>query len=287
MEVVIVSGLSGAGKTVALKQLEDLGFYCIDNIPLDLAHPMIAHALAHPDQRYQRVALGVDARANAEEIASFPARIEALRAQGLDTRVLFLTAADEIILRRYSETRRRHPLANTEPARSLAEALRHERTLLKPIADAADETLDTSEMNLHELRSAIHQRLCGPSRDSLTLNLISFGFKNGIPDAADFIFDARCLVNPHWIPELRALTGMDPPIVAYLEADPDVIAFRDDLAKFIGRWLPKFREQDRAYITIGVGCTGGRHRSVYLVEHLAAHLRPQVRTVIVTHRDVT
>ena len=212
MQLIIVSGLSGAGKTVALKQFEDLGWYCIDNLPMELVQPLVAHALEHPEPRYERVAIGIDARANPREIEGFPLSVDILRSQNVSTRVLFLTASREAILRRYGETRRKHPLTDAEV--SLGEAIEQERKLLRPVADLADETLDTSNMNLHQLREAVHARLPGNADTPLALTFLSFGYKNGNPEGVDFIFDVRCLPNPHWVPELRDLSGRDPAVAA-------------------------------------------------------------------------
>ncbi len=285
MQLVIVSGLSGAGKTVALKQFEDVGWYCIDNLPLVLVQPLVAHALDNPEPRYERVAIGIDARANPREIESFPRSVDMLRSQGVSTRVLFLTASEDAILRRYGETRRKHPLTDTEI--SLAEAIRHEHKLLNPIADQADETLDTSGMNLHQLRAAVHARLPGDPETPLALSFLSFGYKNGVPEGVDFIFDARCLPNPHWIPELRPLSGRDAAVIAYLEARDEVRDYSSGVQAFLERWLPAFHAQGRPYVTVAIGCTGGQHRSVYLAEHLAASFRGDSIRVSARHRDVS
>lgn len=284
MHLVFISGLSGAGKTVALKQYEDLGYYCIDNIPLDLLEPLIAHALAGGEARYRRLALGIDARATPQEIRGFPRFFDTLRARGVDARVLFLSADEDVLLRRYNETRRRHPLST--PDVSLLEAIRLERALLQPIADLADVPLDTSRMNLHDLRNAIHARLPEAADGKLAVLFLSFGFKNGIAEGADLVFDARCLANPHWVPELRALNGRDAAVAAYLEADPLTQEWLADVEHYLRRWLPRFQAQDRAYLTVAVGCTGGQHRSVYLVEHLGELFREHFQTVIVKHREL-
>ena len=285
MQLVIVSGLSGAGKTVALKQFEDLGWYCIDNLPLELVQPLVAHALNHPEPRYERVAIGIDARANPREIESFPRSVDTLRSQAVSTRVLFLTASEEAILRRYGETRRKHPLTSAEV--SLADAIRYERKLLKPIADLADETLDTSNLNLHELRAAVHARLPGDADTPLALTFLSFGYKNGIPDGVDFIFDARCLPNPHWVVDLRPLSGRDAAVAEYLEAREEVRDYAASVQTFLERWLPAFHAQGRPYVTVAVGCTGGQHRSVYLIERLSKQFRGGSMQVSVRHRDVS
>jgi UPF0042 nucleotide-binding protein len=284
MRLVIVSGLSGAGKTVALKQYEDLGYYCIDNLPLDLVQPLITHALAHSDPRYRMLAVGIDARADAGEIQRFPGLLDEMRARDIDVRVLFLSADESALLRRYNETRRKHPLSGPEV--SLLDAIRFERRLLKPVADLADVPLDTSHMNLHELRTAIDARLPEAGAGRLAVLFLSFGYKNGGPDGADFVFDVRCLPNPHWVPALRALTGRDAAVAAYLSSHPEVDALYEDIRGFLERWLPAFQSQDRAYVTVAIGCTGGQHRSVYLVERMAKAFAGRFEHVVVKHREL-
>lgn len=285
MKLVVVSGLSGAGKTVALRQYEDLGWYCIDNIPLDFVEPLVAHALINDEPRYARLALGLDARESPAQIAYFPEHLESLRTRGVDVDVLFLTADEEVILKRYSETRRKHPLSDSQT--SLAEAIRMERAVLAPIANAADVTLDTTRLNLHELRSAIDSRLPTGMNMKLSVLFLSFGFKNGIPDGADYVFDVRCLPNPHWVPELRPLTGRDAGVADFLATKPEVAAMQSDISQFLERWLPTFEAQDRAYITVAIGCTGGQHRSVYLVEQLVPHFKSRFTQVVLKHRELT
>jgi RNase adapter protein RapZ len=283
VKLVIVSGLSGAGKTVALKQYEDLGWYCIDNIPLALVGPMALRALKSARGRYDRLAIGIDARESPAEIAKFPRYLEKLKARGVETRVLFLTAHEQVLLHRYKETRRRHPLSNSHT--SLLEAIAGEAALLEPISSAADAVIDTSTLNLHELRERILSEIPGGGAGNLVLTLMSFGFKNGAPADADFVFDVRCLPNPHWEPTLRHLTGRDDAVVAWLQRHPEVQRMIHDIQQFLTRWLPEYRRQDRAYLTIAIGCTGGKHRSPYIVERLAAALRGQFDPLIVRHRE--
>lgn len=283
MQLIIVSGLSGAGKTVALKRYEDLGWYCIDNLPLGLIQPLVAQAIASPEPRFERVAIGIDARATNAEIENFPHTVDSLREQGIATRVMFLTASDRIILARYNDTRRKHPLSTVEV--SLAEAVALERRILKPVADLADETLDTSTMNAYDLGAALRAQLPAAGQTRLALTLISFGYKHGIPDGVDFIFDARCLPNPYWVPGLRSLSGHDPAVTAWLAARPDVREYEGALRHFLQRWLPVFQSQGRPYVTVAIGCTGGRHRSVYLVDRLAAELRSDTMTLASRHRE--
>lgn len=284
MKLVIVSGLSGAGKTVALKQYEDLGYTCIDNLPLNLLESLVIDALARPSPRYEELALGIDARESPELIAAFSHYLEQIQARGVTTRVVFLTANEDTLLSRYSETRRRHPLSDHQ--RPLIEAIRLEQQLLTPIANAADTVLDTSPLNLHELRERIHGEIPGGGRDTLALTLMSFGFKHGAPNNADFVFDVRCLPNPHWNRSLRSQTGRDATVRNWLEEQPAVLEMRSDLLTLLERWLPAFRAQDRAYLTVAIGCTGGQHRSVYLVESLADALRPMFDKLVVRHREL-
>jgi len=281
MKLVVVSGLSGAGKTVALKQYEDLGYYCIDNLPLGLLGPLSLRALNN--RRYAKLAVGIDARASAGEIARFQRTLSRQRERGVNVQVVFLTAQDDVILRRYSETRRKHPLTGAKL--SLGEAIQRERRLLYPIADVADVTIDTTSMNLHALREEIRLRL--PEKpERLSLVLMSFGYKNGIPESADYVFDVRCLPNPHWIPALSPRDGRDPAVVEFLEKDPLAPKMTQDIEVFLQRWLPSFDKQDRAYVTVGVGCTGGRHRSVYVVERLAKAFAGRYDPVVVRHKEL-
>lgn len=286
MKLIVISGLSGAGKTVALKQYEDLGYTCIDNIPLALLGPMITRMLkgSGPSGRYERIAIGVDARETPREIRRFPQHLSRIKARGVDVDLFFLTASDEVILRRYSETRRPHPLADENT--SLVEAIERERALLAPIADLADDALDTSSMNLHELREAIMQRLPEATKGKLAVQFVSFGFKNGVPGGCDFLFDVRCLPNPHWNLALKDLTGRDEAVEQWLDAREDVQRMLRDIRDFLEPWLGAFRRQDRAYVTIGVGCTGGQHRSVYLVERLARHFAKSFEPVIANHKEL-
>jgi len=281
MKLVIVSGLSGAGKTVALKQYEDLGYYCIDNLPLGLLGPLALRALHN--RRYAKLAVGIDARASPREIERFQKTLARQKKRGAETQVLFLTASDAVILRRYHETRRRHPLTGAKL--SLAEAIQRERELLYPIADVADVTIDTTGMNLHTLREEVRLRLPDkPGRMSLVL--LSFGYKNGIPPGADYVFDVRCLPNPHWIPKLSPRDGRHRSIARFLEKDARTARMAHDIHSFLERWLPAFESEDRAYATVAVGCTGGRHRSVYVVEKLAKAFKGRYEPVVVRHKEL-
>lgn len=285
MQLIVVSGLSGAGKSVGLRVFEDLGFYCIDNLPVALLGPLTEDAIQGSEPRYDRLAVGIDARARQSEIDAFPQQIAALRAAGMMCSTLFLEADTDVILRRYSETRRAHPLSDTDTP--LGEAIVRERGVLAPIANVADVVLDTSHMNVHELREAIRFRL-GPDRGArLRVLFRSFGFKHGVPDDVDYMFDVRCLPNPHWEPELRGKTGQTPEIAEFLERSPLCADMLDSIIGFLERWLPEFEQQDRSYVTVGIGCTGGKHRSVYLAERLGRHFSERYPDVLVRHSELT
>lgn len=284
MRLIIVSGLAGSGKSVALHMLEDLGYYCIDNLPLSLLREVTADTLREQHHDFERMAVGVDARAGGRDIAAFPAHVESLKAAGIDVQVIFLEAQADIILTRYAETRRKHPL--TDERTPLTEAIAADRALLKPIAEQADLVLDTSQTNIHQLRELIRTRVEASSDGGLSILLQSFGFKHGVPDAVDFVFDVRCLPNPHWIPELRAHSGLEQPVIDHLAGQPAVQQMYEDIGGFLDRWLPQFARENRAYITIAIGCTGGRHRSVYLVEQLAGRLRRHYDKTLVRHTEL-
>ncbi len=284
MKLIIVSGLSGAGKTVALKQFEDLGYATIDNIPLALLAPMISRLVAKADPRYERLAIGLDARESSVEIARFPQHLARLRKRRVDVHVLFLTASDEILLQRYGATRRPHPLADGKI--SLADAIAREREWIAPIANLADEPLDTSEMNLYQLREALHERLPEAAQGKLAVQFLSFGFKNGVPSGCDFLFDVRCLPNPHWMPDLQPLTGRDHAVQSWFDQQEAVGVMLKNIGDFLAPWLPVFRRQERAYVTVGVGCTGGQHRSVYLVEKLGERFSADFDPVVINHKEL-
>ena len=284
MQIVIVSGLSGSGKSVALDTLEDHGVRCVDNMPPPLLLDYVRWLLRPDAPRAEQAAIGIDARAGTEDLARFPALLEQARALPCEVTVAFLDADDDALLRRYSDTRRRHPLADRAP--TLREAVAQERRTLAPIADRADLRLDTSDTNVHQLRVLVRERLAR-ARRPLSVLLQSFAYRRGVPSDSDFVFDSRCLPNPHWVPELRARKGTDPAVGGYLDAQPASRRMRDELLGFLRRWLPDFIDASRHYLNISVGCTGGQHRSVYLVEQLAAALAPDRQlAVTVRHRDL-
>ena len=284
MDLIIVSGLSGSGKSIALETLEDSGYYCIDNLPVALFEPFVREAMTKGQQDYQKVAISIDARSRCESLEQFPKTLELAGQLGISCQVLFLKSGVESLLKRFSETRRKHPL--TDSTHSLTEAIEREQRLLVPIASRADLIIDTSHTNIHQLRDLIRDRV-GAKRDHrMSVTCISFGFKNGVPFDADFIFDARCLPNPHWEPALRAKTGCDPEVEAFLDPIPEVQEFLHDVVHLMSRWAPRFASENRSYLTIAIGCTGGQHRSVYLTEALGKRLNSDRYDLLVRHRDL-
>ena len=284
MRLVIVSGLSGSGKSVALHTLEDLGYYCIDNLPAGLLS-VLAQELSLAATPVQNAAVGIDARNLPQALQQFSQVLDQLKQRGISSEILFLTCETETLIKRFSETRRRHPLSNSGAA--LAEAVEQERALLEPIAQRADLFIDTSLTNIHQLRDLVLSRVARQSRNRLSLLFESFGYKHGIPRDADFVFDARCLPNPHWQPELRPLSGHDEPVAQYLDSEPQVAAMHEQLRSFLEQWIPAFEAGNRSYLTIAVGCTGGQHRSVYLVERLARHFQTHYPNVVTRHRELS
>jgi UPF0042 nucleotide-binding protein len=281
MRLIFVSGLSGAGKSVALHMLEDLDFYCIDNIPAALLPHFISHTVRATAPGYQRTAVGLDARNPDAEIATVPKLLDELKRSGIACELLFLVASDEELLRRFAETRRKHPLSRHGD--SLHQAIANERRVLEPIVNAADLVIDTSRMGVHDLRDLINRRVGQRPRDRMSVLLESFGYKFGIPGDADFVFDARTLPNPYWEPGLRPLTGRDAAVAHFLEQQPAVATFIDDVCRFVSARIPEHEAANRRYLTIAVGCTGGQHRSVYIVEQLAARLAAQWPRLSVRH----
>lgn len=284
MRLIIVSGLSGSGKSVALNLLEDLGFYCIDNVPAALLDTMVTQLVASRDGLYERLAVGVDARSGARDLDALPRLVQDLRGRGIRCEVIFLQADDEILLKRYSETRRKHPLS--ESGHSLHEAIGRERELLGPIIDCAELIVDTTRTSVYELRDAIRRRVGVEGPAGLSILIESFGYKHGIPADADFVFDLRCLPNPYWELSLRPLTGLDQAVVDYLDASPAVQRMFQDIVQFMRRWIPEYRDFNRNYLTVALGCTGGQHRSVYMTEKLAATLAADYDHVLTRHNEL-
>jgi UPF0042 nucleotide-binding protein len=283
---VVVSGLSGAGKTIVLHALEDLGYYCIDNLPANLLPAFAAQMVRPEGPDYDSAAVGIDARNPARSLQSFPAIFRDLRQQGVRCELLFLEADEASLIKRFSETRRKHPL--TSATVPLADAIRRERELLEPLSSAADIRIDTSHTTMHQLRDMVRERLDRRPERRLSLLFESFGFKRGVPGDADYVFDLRFLPNPHWDPRLRPLTGHHAEVAEFLAAEPMVEEMFQALRDFLERWLPRFEAENRAYLTVAMGCTGGQHRSVYMAERLAAHFRARgQQVVLVRHRELT
>ena len=278
MQIVLVSGLSGSGKSIAIAVLEDIGFYCVDNLPLAMLQPLVAYLT---NEGHTRIAIAIDARSGAS-FSQLPQIADALRQQGADLRVVFLEAKTLTLVKRFSETRRRHPLSSDNV--SLQEAIQLEREMLGEIASLAHR-IDTSDLSAAALRMWIKD-LIGQDRSRITLLFESFGFKHGIPLDADLVFDVRCLPNPHYVNDLRPLTGRDQPVKDYLEASPNAMALLADIRSFVENWLPCFIRDHGAYLTVAIGCTGGQHRSVYFAETLAAAFREREQ-VLVRHRELS
>ena len=282
--LLIISGLSGSGKSVALHVLEDLGYYCIDNMPAALLRSLVDEVTQQEELPETRVAVGVDARNRQSELAELPGLIAGLQRDNVQTELLFLQATDEILLKRFSETRRRHPLA--ERGTELRQAIEHERQLLGPVINAADLIIDTSRTSVYELAEAIRDRVDRRKSDMLSVLIQSFGFKHGIPADADFVFDLRCLPNPYWEASLRNQSGQDKDVIAFLDQQPLFNQMFEDILAFLSRWIPEYVGFDRNYLTVAIGCTGGQHRSVYMAEKLTLALKEIHDPVLTRHNEL-
>ncbi len=283
IQLIVTSGMSGSGKSVALDALEDLGYFCVDNLPPSLI-PDFIETIGQRAELYRYVAIGVDARSRAPELSRLTDHLDQIDAR-IEARLLFLTAEDSILLRRFSETRRRHPM--TETGASLSEAISDERDLLAPLEARADWVIDTSDTNIHQLRRQVWKNVSRPDQDGApTLVLESFAFKRGVPGDVDLLFDARCLPNPHWEEELRNWTGQHQPVIEFLERQGIVMEFLQTILDFLRTWIPRYAEHQRSYLTVGIGCTGGQHRSVYLSEKIAETLTSEGLTTVVHHREL-
>ncbi|MBL1266801.1 MAG: RNase adapter RapZ [Halomonas sp.] len=283
MQLVIISGRSGSGKSIALQALEDLGYYAIDNLPAMLLGSLVDELRDQGDRTH--LAVSIDARNLPGALERLPSLLEELRQRKIDFQVIYLTTDARILLERYSATRRRHPLTR-DSEMTLEEAINKEEETLEDIRDLADLLIDTSRLSVHDLRRRITDQVAHQRRDKLTLTLESFGYKRGVPLDADLVFDVRCLPNPYWDPTLRQFTGRDAEIVAFLSSYPIVDAMSDDILAWLERWLPAYQNSQRSYMTIAIGCTGGQHRSVYMVEKLAEKLAPSMGEVQLRHREL-
>lgn len=282
MQIVLISGLSGAGKSIALETFEDEGFFCVDNLPISFVVSFIEKFAEESSQK--KLAIVVDARGFPDDLSEAQRIFSALNDMPKIIDCVFLDATTETIAQRYRDTRRRHPFYKAHL--TLTDTIEHERDLLLSLKEYMDVHIDTSQMSVHELRSFIKKQILSDhSKHKLSIQLESFGFKYGTPLNADFIFDARCLTNPHWNPLLRSKTGRDADVIEYLDECSDVQSYLKDLEQFFQTWLPKFDQGTRAYLIIAVGCTGGQHRSVYLVEHLAKYIA-KTYPLIVKHREL-
>ncbi len=279
VQLVLISGLSGSGKSIALNVLEDAGHYCVDNLPAPLLSDLVTHLRM---EGHERIAVAVDMRGGSS-IAALPPQLRQLESEGVDLRFVFLDARDDKLIQRFSETRRRHPMADGDS--TLAEAIAREREALETLSSLGHH-IDTSNLRPNALREFIKEFAALEEREGLTLLFQSFGFKHGIPLDADLVFDVRCLPNPHYDPALRPLTGRDEAVIRFLEPLPEVARMEADIRRFVGDWLPAYIRDNRSYLTVAIGCTGGQHRSVFLTERLAADFRDKVR-VLVRHRTLT
>lgn len=285
MKLIIVSGRSGSGKSTALHVLEDLGFYCIDNLPIGLLFPLTREATAQESAgRLKKIAVSIDARNLSDEIANFEDIHHQLKQTGATIETIFLDATDQSLLQRFHATRRKHPLSNDRT--SLKEAITSEKHLLEPIASLADLFVDTTELSIYELRDMVKQRVIGRKEQEMALLIQSFGFKHGVPVDSDYVFDVRCLPNPYWDASLRKYTGVDQPVIEFLESDPMTDQLTDDIIQFLDTWLPTFGRSNRSYMTISIGCTGGQHRSVYVCERVGRYFAERCSNVQVRHSEL-
>ncbi len=282
--LLIVSGLSGSGKSVVLRTLEDLDYYCVDNLPAELLPDFVA-SISAGSETPPRLAVGIDVRNRPEGLVRLPHSLARVGGMGYQHQLVFLDTTDDVLIRRYSETRRRHPLSFD--GLPLADAIALERERMRPLAAIADRVLDSSQMNVHQLRRWVVTELAADARPGLSLLVQSFAYRHGVPGDADFVFDVRCLPNPHWDPRLRPLSGRDAPVRDYFATQPAVIDYLAHVSGFLDHWLPNFESDTRSYVTLAFGCTGGRHRSVHCAEWLASHWREQGRSRVVTfHREL-
>lgn len=282
--LIIVSGLSGSGKTIALHVLEDLGYYCIDNLPAALLRAAVDEVTGGEGKKHSLVAVGIDARNRRKDLKALPRLIDEFRERDIKTDVLFLQADDEILIKRYSESRRRHPLSGKGAA--LRAAIDAEREMLSAVINSADLVIDTSRSSIYELADMIKERVDRRETETMSVLIESFGFKYGIPADADFVFDLRCLPNPYWTVELRGLTGLDEEVSDFLNSHDNFNAMHDDILGFLRRWIPEYRAAHRGYLTVAIGCTGGQHRSVCMVENLAASLAEAGEKVSTRHNEL-
>ncbi|TNF08365.1 MAG: RNase adapter RapZ [Gammaproteobacteria bacterium] len=286
MRLVVVSGRSGSGKSTALNVLEDVGFTCIDNLPASLLPGLFQLAGDPTNRRWlEKIAVGIDVRNLSSDLGQLPQVLNQLKQSGVDYEVVFLDASNSVLIQRFSETRRKHPLSSDRI--NISEAIALETKLLDPIASIATRHIDTSTMTLHQLRDVIKKQIVPDSKDDMAILFESFAYKRGIPANADFVLDVRCLPNPHWKQELRPFTGNHQSVIDFLETQPEVVRMVEDLKQFLNHWIPSFRANNRSYLTIAIGCTGGQHRSVYICNELGDYFTTQHPNVQVRHRELS
>ena len=281
LSLIVISGRSGSGKSTALNVLEDMGYYCIDNLPVSLLTPLITRLSS--DLIISKVAVSIDARNIADDLVLFPGILLGFDGAIVEPAVIFLDSAGPTLVKRFSETRRKHPLSNQ--VTDLHEALELESKLLDPIADLAALTIDTTTLTIHELRDEIRTRVAREIHE-FALLFLSFAYKRGVPVDADLVFDVRCLPNPHWEPDLRALCGLDEPVQDYLDQQSEFIEMFTDLSGYLNKWLPRFEANNRSYLTVAIGCTGGQHRSVFMCQKLFDSYRSSFANVQVRHKEL-
>jgi len=284
MKLIIISGLSGSGKSVALHTLEDEDYYCVDNLPLGLLPDFVNKLSNQKIQLYSNIAVGIDARSHADDLREFSTIIEKVQRHDIEIEIIYIQAELETLIKRFSDTRRKHPL--TRKGLPLSEAIEIERNLLKEVAQSADLLIDTTYTNIHQLREHTKELVAKREHSGLAILFQSFGFKNGAPVDSDFVFDVRCLPNPHWEPRLRKLTGQDPEVIEFLQAQDDVQEMLQHLRDYLNFLIPKFIKQNRYYLTVSIGCTGGQHRSVYIAEQLHDDFKSQIANVSLRHREL-
>ena len=283
MKLTIISGRSGSGKSTVLHILEDRGYYCIDNLPASIL-PALADRISNGDAHLSDIAVSIDARNISADLQQAPEIISELQARELSTEIIFLDANSQTLLKRFSESRRKHPLSNEST--DLREAIDIESALLESISMMANLVIDTSNMSLHQLRDLMKNRLLESSETNMALLFESFGFKNGVPVDADLVYDVRCLPNPYWDTALRSLTGLDADVAKFLDSQDEVQEMVDDIRAYLEKWLPRYESNNRSYITVAVGCTGGQHRSVYIGEKLRKYFSSKIKNVQIRHRDL-
>jgi len=282
--LIVISGLSGAGKTVALNTLEDSGFYCIDNLPIGLLNEFGHQLTDLKTIPAEEIAVGIDARNPEHLIADLPESIESLKQKNLSVELVYIEANDDILTKRYSETRRKHPLSSETV--SLTDAINKERGIMERFSDSAELRIDTSLLSMYDLRDLVREQIVKHPAEALSMQFVSFGYKHGVPKDADFVFDTRCLPNPYWEKDLRLFTGKDKAVIEFLETQDLAKDLYMQLKDFVSYWTPHFEASNRSYLCFAIGCTGGQHRSVYLAEKLADHFRQQNKHVIINHRDI-